>query len=114
MRKIEIWDIIIWISLIVLAGYIIGKLFGIINTPEWVNLIPIITLVFFAGAFYQKVSGFMEKMYHRTNYLKKGVENTKEQIGKINFTLSNQDNKLNAINYKLTNYDKMFSRLEKK
>ena len=114
MRKIEIWDIIIWISLLILVAYIIGKLFGIINTPEWINLIPIITLAFFAEAFYQKVFGFINKMYRRTDYLKKGIENTKKQVTNINFTLSDHNNKLNEINYKLTDYDKRFSKLEKR
>lgn len=56
MRKFDIWDVIIWISLIVLVGYIIAKLTGIINTPDRINLIPLITLTFFAGAFCQEPS----------------------------------------------------------
>lgn len=100
MRRIEIWDIVIWISLLILVAYILSKLFGIINTPEWVDLIPLITLAFFAGAFYQKVSGFMEKIYHRTDYLNKSLEITKEQIIDISTRLVNQENKLNKINTK--------------
>ena len=70
MRKIEISDIIIWLSIIILIACVIGKLIGIINTPDWVSLLPIISIIFFAGASYQKVTSFMEKMYYRTDYLK--------------------------------------------
>ena len=69
-REIEIWDVIIWICIIILILYVIAKLTGLINTPEWINLIPIITLIFFAGAFYQKIIGFIDRIYNRTDYLK--------------------------------------------
>ncbi|MBS3098716.1 hypothetical protein J4462_00730 [Candidatus Pacearchaeota archaeon] len=91
MKKIEIWDVIIWVSLLVLIGYVIAKLTGLINTPEWINLIPIITLIFFAGAFYQKVLGFMEIMNHRTSYLKNNLDkaiNKLEEHDEILFTLT--------------------------
>ncbi len=89
--KFDIWDIIIWISLLTLLIYIVAKITGIINTPDWVNLIPIITLGFFAGAFYQKVLGFMEKMFIRTDYLKEKTEVLNKEITNINSKLSNYE-----------------------
>ncbi|MBS3088477.1 hypothetical protein J4402_01725 [Candidatus Pacearchaeota archaeon] len=80
MRKIEISDIIIWISLLVLIIYVLGKLTGVINTPEWLTLLPIISLIFFAGAFYQKVFGFMNQMYIRTDYLKNRLDEHGKRI----------------------------------
>lgn len=82
----DIWDFIIWISLIILISYIIAKLFGLINTPEWINLIPMITLVFFAGAFYQKVIYSLKRIYYRTDYLKKNIDS-------IKITLTEHDKK---------------------
>ncbi len=73
-REITIWDVIIWLCLIILILYVIAKLTGLINTPEWINLLPIITLIFFAGAFYQKILGFMDRVYNRTDYLKNNME----------------------------------------
>ncbi len=92
--KFDIWDVIIWISLIVLVLYIIGKLTGFINTPEWINLIPVITMIFFAGAFYQKVLAFMERMSIRMNYLKNSLDKTNEKITDISLILATQDEKL--------------------
>jgi len=77
MAKKDVWDILFWTAMIILILYIIGKLTGVINTPEWVDLIPLITLVFLIGAFYQKVSNFMEVMYKRTDYLKKEIDEIK-------------------------------------
>jgi len=80
MRKTIFWDILFWMAMIILILYIIGKLTGIINTPEWVDLIPLITLVFIMGAFYQKVRSFMEVMDNRTNYLKNKLENISDNL----------------------------------
>ncbi len=80
MRKITLADILFWLAMLVLIGYIIGKITGIINTPEWVDLIPIITITFMIGAFYQKVMGFMEIMYKRTDYLKNNLEDVKQKL----------------------------------
>ncbi len=80
MRKITLADILFWLAMLILIGYIMGKLTGIINTPEWVDLIPIITITFMIGAFYQKVMGFMEIMYKRTDYLKNNLEDVKQKL----------------------------------
>lgn len=69
MKK-NILDILFWLGMIILILWIIAKLFGIINTPEWVNLIPLITLAFLIGIFYQDVKIFMNQMYIRTDWLK--------------------------------------------
>ncbi len=80
MRKFDVWDVIIWISLLVLVGYIVAKLAGWINTPDWVNILPLITLVFFSGAFYQKVLGFMDRIYNRTDYLKNSLDRVENKL----------------------------------
>ncbi len=95
--KFNIWDIIIWISLIVLVLYIIGKLTGFINTPEWINLVPIMALVFFAGAFYQKVLSFISQMYIRTDYFKKNIDNIDSNITEIKGELSKHDKRLFSL-----------------
>ncbi len=95
--KFGIWDIIIWISLLILIIYIIAKLIGIINTPDWINLIPVITLVFFAGAFYQKVIGFMERMFMRTDYLKEKLDKVNNEINNISSVLKTHNKRLFSL-----------------
>ncbi len=95
--KFDVWDVIIWISLIVLILYIIGKLTGFINTPEWINLMPIITLVFFAGAFYQKVLSFTNQMYVRTDYLKNNIDKVNTNIIEIKKDLSQQEKRISSL-----------------
>ena len=80
MVRKDLWDVLFWIAMLFLIGYIVAKLIGWINTPELVDLIPMITIVFIMGVFYQKVISFMDVMYKRTDYLKDGLDNLKEKI----------------------------------
>ncbi|MEK6896343.1 MAG: hypothetical protein AABX12_02705 [Nanoarchaeota archaeon] len=80
MKRVTLADILFWLAMLVLVGYIIGKITNLINTPEWVDLIPIITITFIIGAFYQKVAGFMGIMHARTDYLKSNLDKVKEKI----------------------------------
>ncbi len=80
MVKKDIWDVIFWIGMIILILYIIGKLTGLIHSPEWLNLLPIISLAFVIGAFYHKVTSFMNTMNKRTNYLKNSVDNIQDKL----------------------------------
>jgi len=90
MVKKDIYDILFWLGMAVLVGYIIAKLFGLINTPEWVNLLPIISIAFVIGVFYQKLTSFMGIMYNRTDYLKRNIDN-------VNDKLSKQDNRIRKL-----------------
>ena len=103
MVKKDIWDILFWIAMIILIIYIIAKLLGLINTPEWLNLLPIITLAFAIGTFYQKVGEFMERTLNRTDYLKNSLDNV------MNKVVSGLDNVVS----KLTEHDKRLFAIEK-
>ncbi len=55
MNKIKIYDIIFWTSLLVIAIWIVLKMFGVINSPVWIEMVPYLGLIFAAGSFYQSV-----------------------------------------------------------
>lgn len=103
-REINILDIIFWLAMLVLIIYIILKLFGIINTPEWVNLLPIISLAFAIGAFYQRMNESLNKVVKRTDYLKKSIEQVSKElnenqlnVNKRLFTIEKQEEKFNKL-----------------
>ena len=97
-REIDIWDVLFWLGMAILIAYIIAKLVGLINTPEWItNLLPLMTLTFVIGVFYQKVLGFMNKMYTHTDYLKKNLDDVSSQITNISSKLLEHDKKLFAV-----------------
>jgi len=82
MKK-SILDILFWIAMLVLIGYIIAKLTGFINTPEWVDLIPLVTITFLIGIFYQKVIGFINVTNSRTLYLKNKLEEHNKRLANL-------------------------------
>jgi len=53
-RRISWVDVIFWLALLLLAFWIIAKLFGLINTPAIVEIIPYISAVFIAGSIWQQ------------------------------------------------------------
>lgn len=99
MRKFDIWDILFWFFMLVLIGYIIAKLFGLINTPDWINLLPLISVVFLIGISYQRIINFMERMLVRTDYLKNNFGSVKEDTNKIKNILIEHDKRISILEH---------------
>ena len=59
-KKREIWDFLFWFALVVLFLWALGKAFGVIKSPVWVESIPIFSMVFMAGALWQKVNNMFK------------------------------------------------------
>jgi len=56
MNKNKVYDIIFWVSMLVIVVWIILKMIGVINSPVWMQMIPYMSIVFAAGAFYQSIN----------------------------------------------------------
>ncbi len=48
--KRSFWDILAWICLGYIALWTILKMFGIINTPDWIIYSPLIGAIYIAGS----------------------------------------------------------------
>lgn len=83
MARAGIRDVIFWFCMAILICYILAKLFGLINTPEWINLIPLVTIAFLVGIFYQEMKDFEHQMYIRTDYLKSKLENHENRLSAL-------------------------------
>lgn len=64
IKKLSTWDWIFWIALLVLLGWALAKSFGLINSPIWVETIPIYTVIFMAGALWQKINMLTDDMHN--------------------------------------------------
>ena len=69
-----IWDFLAWFSLASILFWALAKGFGWINTPELVEMYPIIAAVFFAGKFYQDINNFKEDHEKRLIRLENRLE----------------------------------------
>lgn len=99
MRKFDIWDVLFWFFMLVLVGYIIAKLFGFINTPDWISLLPLISVVFLIGISYQRIMNFIDRMFVRTDYLKNNLDNVKEGVVGIKDILTGHDKRISILEH---------------
>ncbi len=104
--KTDIRDIIFWMLLGFTLIFIILRIIGIINSPDWIDLVPLATIVFAAGVAYGKVISSINMVYKRTSYLKKSFDNLSGKFDNLN-------NKFDILGGKLKNNEKRIVVLEK-
>ena len=66
-------DIVFWTSMAVLVLWALAKSFGLIHTPVIIEMIPLFTIAFAAGAFWNKFLT-LEKDFHHLATRFDGVE----------------------------------------
>ncbi len=92
-RKFDIYDYIFWVSYIILILWVIAKLFGFINSPTIVELMPIITFIFLGGAFYQRFNDLVQKF----NDLNQQVKDININLDKVTDMTHNIDKRVIKI-----------------
>lgn len=97
--KTDIYDFLFWLLLGIALLIVLLKIIGVITTPDIINYLPIISIVFAAGIVYGKLISFINTMYKKTDYLKKKIDNF--------------DNKFNSIEKGLVDHDNRIINLEK-
>ena len=78
-NKLNIWDIIAWIVLVLILIWLILKTFGIIKTPVWLEYAPLYGAVYLAGWQIHK----LEAVASDVRELKKFKDATISEINKI-------------------------------
>ena len=69
---ISIWDILIWVGIILLLGWALLKSFGVINFPVWVEMIP-----------YFGIGSAGVGVAYKLGRIMKGVEMTNRKVNGI-------------------------------
>tara|TARA_Y100000310_G_scaffold344480_1_gene457469 strand:+ start:1208 stop:1468 length:261 start_codon:yes stop_codon:yes gene_type:complete len=82
-RGISFWDILAWLALISILVWVTLKIFGIINTPLWLQYAPIYSACYIAGWQIHKLDSvsrdvqdlkrFKEKTIFEVNRIKEGL-----------------------------------------
>lgn len=62
MKIKKLSDILVWIALVVIIIWIILKITGIINSPLWIEYIPIYSAVYIAGWQINKLANVAEEV----------------------------------------------------
>ena len=95
--KIDILDVLFWLMLVLTLGFLTLKILGVINTNEWINYFPIFTLMFAVGIAYQKLISFIDRIYNRTDYLKKKIDKFHSKIDKLESSHVGNQNRMIAL-----------------
>jgi len=54
--KLNFWDVLAWIALISIVVWVTLKIFGVINTPPWLEYAPIYSASYVAGWIMHKLT----------------------------------------------------------
>ncbi len=86
--------------MLVIAVWIILKMFGVINSPVWIEMIPYVGVVFAAGSFYQLVNSMKIDIFDlksRTKNVELKVHNIEKDIIEVKTDLKHFDSDLNNL-----------------
>lgn len=78
-RGINFWDVIAWLALLSIALWVTLKIFGIINTPLWLEYASIYSACYIAGWQIHKLNSIARDVQELKNF----KEATIKQINKI-------------------------------
>lgn len=106
-RKSDIWDYLLWISIILILGWAFLKATGWINTPEWVLMIPyfaaglvLLSCVFKAG----KISQSIESMDTDVKDLKIKTENIDKNLTSLSTHVALRDEQIKRMDDNIKEY----------
>ena len=80
MSKLSFWDYLLWIGAITILVWALLKMVGIIQTPAWINAIPIAAgALFLLGAAYNigKIMNEIEQTGNDVKEMKTGFQKMK-------------------------------------
>ena len=79
--RTTLWVIIFWIGMLIILVWFFLKAIGIINTPIYVEYLPILGIVFGMGAFFQTFVDFKLRL----SKLEKRVDNIVNGLKKLEY-----------------------------
>lgn len=78
-KEADIFDVAFYLILLSMLAWFVGKVFGYINTPAWIEYFPVAGAIFGGGIFYKKVDILGETCKE----MKGGLETVKCDVIKI-------------------------------
>ncbi len=84
-KSLSIWDALVWVALAIIIGWVILKILGIINTPLWLEYVPIYSAVYIAGWQINKLATVTEDVNSLKNFKSetiKEIHSLKENCAK--------------------------------
>ncbi len=67
-KELSIWDVLAWVALGIIILWIILKITGVINTPLWLQYVPVYGAVYIAGWQIHKLASVSEDVKELKNF----------------------------------------------
>ncbi len=100
----RIYTVIFWLSWAMLVAWIIAKLLGLIQTPLWLELFPLIAVGITILTFGMGVGRWKQKVDDGYNK----ITEVSKQLNRIERKISNIDNNLRDLTKKYTTHIKRY------
>lgn len=102
VKSTKVYDWIFWISIGVIVVWMILKAAGIIQSPQWQELLPFAGAVAAIAAYFQKSGAFFQRVDHIADDLHTFKSETKAELREISGRLKQHDEKFIRIETKLS------------
>jgi hypothetical protein len=118
MRKLDKWDILFYLSMLVLVIWTILKSTGIINTPAWIEYgIPFSGFIVGVFTIFQKFTDKLNKVVYalgklqtKTNYIEKDVRELKDDVSTLKTDVSTLKTDVSTLKTKVTHIDSILAK----
>ncbi len=97
----KIYTIIFWLSMLYILLWVILKATGVINTPELIELSPIITAIFGAGVFFQMMRDTKYRLDKLENRTHNGFKDVDFRFREVDFRFKEIDAHIMSIDKRL-------------
>lgn len=67
------WDVLAWIALGIIIIWLILKMFGVINTPVWLEYVPIYSAIYILGRAMHKLDAGIDDVKELKRFSKETV-----------------------------------------
>ena len=79
--KINIWDVLAWVALVMIIIWVVLKMVGVINTPLWLEYAPIWPGIYLAGWVVERLKRTNEDLGQIKSVMRMGNDMNKLRYG---------------------------------
>ncbi len=93
----KVYEGIFWTSLALLFVWYLLKSFGVIKTPLWIELFPVVIAIFSAGTFFERIIGDIRTLKLDVGVLKTDVGVLKTDVGSLKARTDHLENDVHYV-----------------
>ena len=77
-KKLNIWDVVAWVVLVLIFFWLVLKTLGVINTSLWLQYAPLYGGIYLVGWYVQKLESIGQEVYGLNKFRSETVKKISE------------------------------------